>query len=129
MTRETYQIGSRSEARFGYSRSVKAGGLIFVSGTSGWDPISNTIAEDSVDQLHMAFSRLDASLSPFGASLADLVQLQVNLRDMADWPTLGPICADYIRAAQPAMFTREARMPQDRFAIELIAIAAAPEFE
>lgn len=127
MTRETFQIGSASEERFGYSRSVKAGGLIFVSGTTGWDPITDTISDDSEVQLRMAFARLEASLTPFGATLVDLVKLQVNLRDVADWSTLGIVCAEYIRAARPAMFTSEAKMPQDRFAVELIAVAVVPE--
>lgn len=127
MTRETYRIGSASEERYGYSRSVKAGGLIFVSGTSGWDPMTGTIAEDPEEQLRTAFARLEASLTPFGATLADLVQLQVNLRDMTDWKALGLVCADYIRAARPALFASQAIMPQPSFAVELIAIAAAAD--
>lgn len=127
MTRETYAIGSASEQKFGYSRAVRAGGLIFVSGTSGWDPIANTISDDPIEQLHTAYARLEASLAHFGAGLGDLVQLQINLRDMADWAVLGPISATYTRGAAPAMFTAQAKMPQERFAVELIAVAAAPE--
>jgi enamine deaminase RidA (YjgF/YER057c/UK114 family) len=127
MTRETYAIGSASEEKFGYSRAVKAGGLIFVSGTSGWDPLANSISDDPVEQLHTAYARLEASLAFFGAGLGDLVQLQINLRDMKDWAVLGPLSATYTRVASPAMFTVEAKMPQDRFAIELVAVAAAPD--
>lgn len=125
--RETFKIGTTSEVENGYSRAVKAKGFIFVSGTSAWDVKTLTVDPDPVVQTHTCFRRLDDTLAHFGASLDDLVQLQVFLRDIALWNVVRGTAAEYIKRSGTTLFTAEVSLPVPEFAIELVAIAAAPE--
>lgn len=127
MTRAVHRIGSPSEEAYGYARAVLANGLIFVSGTSGWDPHTGHAPEDTAQQFETAMARVAGSLAVFDAGLSDLVRLDIVFRDINEWAGIGPRCAVHIGAASPALFVTEARLPQDWMRVELVAIAALPD--
>ena len=92
MTRRLISSGSRFEAEIGYSRAVIDGDWIFVSGCTGYDYATMTLAEGVVAQCEQAMRNLEDALRDAGASFADVVRVKYIMPRRADfeacWPTL-----------------------------------------
>jgi 2-iminobutanoate/2-iminopropanoate deaminase len=69
-----------------FSQGVKAGSLVFVSGTTGADPGSGQLVGDSIQaQTRQALTNCEAILRAGGASLDDVVEVGVLLADPDDF--------------------------------------------
>ena len=79
--------GSTFEEQIGYSRAVVDGDWIFVSGTTGFDYATMTIADDVVAQAEQCLANIDAALGQAGATgaaSAALAELGTGLGRQAD---------------------------------------------
>lgn len=90
--RQTISSGSTFEERIGYARAVVDGDHVYVSGTTGYDYATMTIADDVVAQCAQAIRNIEAALAEAGCTLANVVRVRYLLPDRADfepcWPTL-----------------------------------------
>jgi reactive intermediate/imine deaminase len=69
-----------------YSQGVKAGPLVFVSGTTGVDPSTGRLAGDTIQaQTRQALANCEAVLQAGGASLDDVVEVGILLTDPDDF--------------------------------------------
>ena len=69
-----------------YSQGVKAGPLVFVSGTTGVDPSTGLLAGDTIQaQTRQALANCEAVLQAGGASLDDVVEVGILLTDPDDF--------------------------------------------
>lgn len=100
--RKLISSGSSFEKTVGYSRAVVDGEWIFVSGTTGYDYSTMTIAPDAESQTRQAFHNVAQALSQAGASLDDVVRVHYYLTDRADFKKLGPVFGEYLGKARPA---------------------------
>jgi len=95
--------GSPFEASFGYSRAVRHGDTVYVSGTTGYDYASMTMPEDVGTQARNALATIDKALREAGASLADTVRVVYYVGDRADVDAVvkavGPVFSDIRPAA------------------------------
>jgi enamine deaminase RidA (YjgF/YER057c/UK114 family) len=73
--RRLISSGSPFETQIGYSRAVVAGPWVFMSGTTGVDCKSMTIADNVVDQAEQCFRNVGAVLEQAGVSFADVVRI------------------------------------------------------
>lgn len=73
--------GAAFERHYGYSRAVRAGSLIFVSGTTSAD---DALGGDIATQFASAVDRVQASLAAFGASRANIVRTVLYIRDIGE---------------------------------------------
>ena len=84
--------GSPFEEQIGYARAVVDGDHVYVSGTTGYDYATMTIADDVVAQCEQVIRNIEAALAEAGCTLADVVRVRYLLPDRADfepcWPTL-----------------------------------------
>lgn len=94
--------GSRFEGVMGYSRAVVDGDWVHVSGTTGYDYGTMTIAEDVVAQAEQTFRNIAAALQQAGASLDDVVRVTYYLTDAAWFEAVAPVCGQYFAKARPA---------------------------
>jgi 2-iminobutanoate/2-iminopropanoate deaminase len=86
-----------------YSRAVIAGGQLFISATAGVDPASGTLAgADAYAQTRHVLTNIQSILSAAGATLDDLVHLQVNLLNMQDFSEMNHAYADFFSEPYPA---------------------------
>ena len=70
-----------------YSQAVKAGGLIFVSGTAPHDPQTGTLVGTSIqEQTHQCLKNIAAILEAAGSSLDKIVSVTVVLAQEEDFP-------------------------------------------
>jgi enamine deaminase RidA (YjgF/YER057c/UK114 family) len=119
MTRRLISSGSRFEAEVGYSRAVVDGDMIFVSGTTGFDYKSMTIAPDVESQCEQTFKNIAAALAEAGSSLGDVVRATFILPDRADWPKCWPIVARHFGKVRPASTMLVAGLAEPIMRIEI----------
>ncbi|MFC3678216.1 RidA family protein [Ferrovibrio xuzhouensis] len=94
--------GSRFESVMGYSRAVVDGDWVHVSGTTGYDYGTMTIADDVAAQTEQVFRNIAAALQQADASLDDVVRVTYYLTDASYFEVIAPICGRYFAKARPA---------------------------
>ena len=111
--------GSTFEDEIGYARAVVDGDWIFVSGTTGFDYRTMTIADDVLAQCEQVFQNIEAALSEAGASLADVVRVRYILPRREDFEPCWPILRARFGAVKPAATMIEAGLSDPRMKIEI----------
>lgn len=80
--RRKVESTSPYEAIVGFSRAVRVGNQVFVSGTVGREPDANVLAEGVYEQTRRAIANIAAALEQAGASLDDVVRTRIYLVDI-----------------------------------------------
>jgi enamine deaminase RidA (YjgF/YER057c/UK114 family) len=119
MTRRLISSGSTFEAQIGYSRAVVDGDWIFVSGTTGVDYTTMSLADGVVAQAEKALQNIDAALREAGSSLADVVRITYILPDPEEFPRCWPILRQYLGDIRPAATMISAGLVDKRMRIEI----------
>jgi enamine deaminase RidA (YjgF/YER057c/UK114 family) len=103
MKREQISSGTPWEQMAGYSRAVRVGTQIFVSGTTASDASGTVQHEgDAAAQTRYIIRKIEAALREVGASLADVVRTRIYVRDMVDWPAVARAHGEFFGAIRPA---------------------------
>src|SRR5437763_15562266 len=100
--RRLISSGSRFEAETGYSRAVIDGEWVFVAGTTGFDYMQMTIADDPAEQARQALRNIEQALAEAGASLGDVVRVKYYLPNAGDWPQIVPVLGEAFATIRPA---------------------------
>jgi 2-iminobutanoate/2-iminopropanoate deaminase len=103
-----------------YSDSVRAGGLIFVSGKIGTTPGAGV-----TDETAQALEAVKATLAASGASMNDVVKCTVILADIADWDAMNVVYRKYFPSEKPARTTFGAALVRGA-RVEIDCIASLP---
>jgi enamine deaminase RidA (YjgF/YER057c/UK114 family) len=111
--------GSEFEKIAGYSRVVVDDRYAHVSGTTGFDYATMTIADDVVEQTHQAFRNVSRALADTGLNLDDVVRVRCYLADRADFAKVAPLFGEYFARARPANTTVIATLVDPRMKIEI----------
>lgn len=119
MQRRRISSGSPFEALAGYSRAVVDGDWVHVSGTTGFDYASMTIAEDPAEQARQCFRNIAWALGQAGASLDDVVRVRYLLTDAALFERLAPLFGEHFRDARPAATAMVVGLVDPRMKIEI----------
>jgi len=123
MARLRFSSGSRFEEEIGYSRAVIDGDWIFVSGTTGYDYASMTIAPGVVEQCEQSFRNVEAALRQAGGRIDDVVRANFILPDRGDWPSCWPVVKKWLGRTRPAatMIVAGLQAPEMLIEIEVTA--------
>jgi enamine deaminase RidA (YjgF/YER057c/UK114 family) len=119
MTRRLITSGSTFEQEIGYSRAVADGNWVFVSGTTGFDYQSMTIAGTLVEQTEQCLRNIQAALEQAGSSLRDVVRVTYVLPNASDFPQCWPILRKYFGDVRPAAMMISAGLADPRMQIEI----------
>ena len=121
--------GSTFEKDIGYSRAVVEGDWIFVSGTTGFDYATMTLADGVVAQAEQCFRNIEAALAQAGATLASVVRVTYILPDADEFPECWPVLRKYMGEVRPAatMFSAKLLDPRMRIEIEVTALKEPKE--
>ena len=113
--RETLSSPDAPAAIGPYSQAVRAGNILYLSGQLGLDPATGKLAgEDFASQARQALDNQKAILEAAGFSMKDVVQCQVFVTDMNNYPALNEIYQEYFLADFPARAVLEvSRIPAD----------------
>ncbi len=121
--RENFSSGVKFEGIVGYSRAVKFGNQIFVSGTTGVDYDSGTNSGDAYSQTRKAIQNISLALSKLGASLSDVVRTRVFIRADVDWHDVGKAHQEAFGSVLPASTMLTAGFLDPRILVEIEADA------
>ena len=119
MTRRLISSGSSFEHDIGYSRAVVDGDWIFVSGTTGFDYRTMTIADGVSAQAEQCLRNIEAALAQADAGLADVVRVRYILPDAAEFPECWPILRQHFGSVRPAATMIAAGLADPRMRIEI----------
>jgi enamine deaminase RidA (YjgF/YER057c/UK114 family) len=119
VTRRLISSGSEFEERIGYSRAVVDGDWIHVSGTTGFDYGTMSIADDVVAQAEQCLVNIAAALAEGGSSFADVVRVRYLLPDPADFEPCWPVLRRAFGAARPAATMMVCGLIDPRVRIEI----------
>jgi len=111
--------GSTFEEQIGYSRAIVDGDWVFVSGTTGFDYATMTIADDVVAQAEQCLANIDAALGQAGATSADIVRVRYLLPDRTDFESCWPVLRGYFDNVRPAATMIECGLSDPRMRIEI----------
>ena len=127
MKRQWITSGSTYEEQIGYSRAVVVGDWVFVSGTTGFDYATMTIADDVVAQAEQCFQNMAAALAQAGCTLDDVVRVNYVLPEGRDFEACWPVLRKYLGKAKPAAMVITAGLldPRMKIEIEVTALKAA----
>jgi enamine deaminase RidA (YjgF/YER057c/UK114 family) len=117
--RRLISSGSPFEEQIGYSRAVVDGDWVHVSGTTGFDYASMSLAGSVVEQCEQAVANIAAALAEAGGSLADVVRVRYLLADAADFEPCWPVLRRAFGEARPAATMMVCGLIDPRLRIEI----------
>ena len=119
MARTLISSGSEFEREIAYSRAVVDGDWIFVSGTTGFNYATMTIADGVQEQTEQCLRNIQAALAQAGASLSDVVRVHYILPNAAEFPSCWPVLRKYFGEVRPAATMWSAGLVDARMRIEI----------
>jgi enamine deaminase RidA (YjgF/YER057c/UK114 family) len=117
--RRLISSGSTFERDIGYSRAVVVGSHVYVSGTTGFDYTTMTIADDVLAQTRQCLRNISHALGQAGATLDDAVRVTYILPDAALFPQTWPALREAFARARPAATMLQAGLADPRMKIEI----------
>jgi enamine deaminase RidA (YjgF/YER057c/UK114 family) len=118
--------GSPFERDIGYARAVVSGSWVFVSGTTGFDYATMTIADDPAAQAEQALRNIGAALAEAGAAFADVVRVRYLVARREDFEPCWPVLRACFGDAPPAATMIVAGLADPRMRIEIEVTARRP---
>lgn len=127
--RKNIASGSKWEDIVGYSRAVRIGNVIEVSGTVAADPNGQVVGQgDFYTQTKCAIQRIEKSLLEAGATLHDVVRTRIFVTDINQWEAVGRAHGEFFGGIKPvtSMIEVSALIDSD-YLVEIEATAIVSE--
>ena len=129
MKRTNYSSGAKWEDIVGYSRAVKIGNTIEVTGTVAVDENSNLVGGNSAyEQTKFIIQKIDGVLKKAGASLKDVVRTRMFVTDISRWEEYGKAHGEFFKNIKPCTSMIEIKgLIAPEYLIEIEATAVTSE--
>ena len=102
ITRQNFSSGAKWESIVGYSRAVKVGNIIEVTGTVAVDDSGNVVGNgDAYAQTVFIYQKIQKVLEQAGASMKDVVRVRMFVTDISRWEEYGKGHAEFFKDIRP----------------------------
>src|SRR5262249_11163819 len=128
MARTNYSSGAKWEDIVGYSRAVKVGNIIEVTGTVAVDENNQLVGgNDAYQQARFAIQKIETVLKKAGASLKDVVRTRMFVTDISRWEEYGKAHGEFFKEIKPCTSMIEVKgLIAPEYLIEIEATAILP---
>lgn len=123
--RKHYSSGVKWESIVGYSRAIRIGDQIFITGTTATDENGEIVGPgDAYVQTVQVIRNIERALKALGGSLNDIVRTRMFVRDISRWEEYGRAHGEFFGEIRPcATMVEISRLIDDRMLIEIEADA------
>jgi enamine deaminase RidA (YjgF/YER057c/UK114 family) len=124
-TRTNYSSGSKWEDVVGYSRAVKVGNVVEVTGTVASDEEGNVVGDDDPYlQTKYIYQKIEAVLLRAGAEMKDVVRVRMFVTNIARWQDYGKAHSEFFKDIKPCNTMVEvSALIEPQYLIEIEATA------
>ena len=130
MERVNYSSGSKWEDIVGYSRAVKVGNVVEVTGTVASGDDGNVVGNnDAYAQTKYIYQKIEKVLARAGATMKDVVRVRMFVTDIARWQEYGRAHSEFFKSIKPCNTMVEVKAliePEYLVEIEATAIIVPP---
>jgi enamine deaminase RidA (YjgF/YER057c/UK114 family) len=129
MQRTNFASGAKWEDIVGYSRAVRVGNLVEVTGTVAVNEQQELVGGDSAyDQTFFVLQKIEKVLERAGARLQDVVRTRIFVTDITRWEEYGKAHGAFFREIRPCTTMVEvSRLIDPAYLVEIEASAIIPE--
>ena len=129
MSRTNYSTGAKWEDIVGYSRAVKIGNVVEVTGTVAVDDLGKLVGENSAyEQTKFIIQKIERVLQRAGASLHDVVRTRMFVTDISQWEEYGKAHGEFFKEIKPCTSMIEVKgLISPEYLIEIEATAIVSE--
>lgn len=127
MEKLRYDSGTKWESIVGYSRAVRVGNHIYVSGTTATDENGEIVGKgNAYEQTQQILSNIETGLKELDATLSDVVRTRIYLSNIEDWKEVGKAHSQVFDQIRPATTLVEvSRLIDPEIIVEIEAVAYA----
>ena len=123
-----YSTDTPWESVAGYSRAVRDGNRIFVSGTTASGVSGAMGLDDAGEQTRAVLEIIESAIEALGGSLAGVVRTRIYVKNISDWESIARVHGEFFADIRPACTLVEARLVDDSLLVEVEAEAVVAPF-
>jgi enamine deaminase RidA (YjgF/YER057c/UK114 family) len=121
--KQSVSSGTKWEEMAGYSRAVRIGDRILVSGTTATGPDGLVGGNDPAAQARYALDKIENAIKQLGGRLEDVVRTRVFVRDIAHWEAVARVHGERFGQIRPVNSLVEARLVGPEYLVDIEAEA------